>query len=70
MKLQDTFSPNLNFVLEEANGAVDGISVLARVRGAGFFPGGTSQNKRYYSAKVWEKVLKDAEIQEKLKEKY
>jgi hypothetical protein len=65
----DLFSSEVKFTIEEASGEVDGIHVLAKVRGPFFVPEGKSRNGRYYSKELWEKQLSRPIIQSYLKEK-
>jgi hypothetical protein len=46
---------------------VDGISIIARIKGVGFVPGGISRNNRLYTNKLWENVLANPDIMSKLK---
>ena len=64
---RDVFDPEIDYELEEASGEVDGKAIIGRVRGSFFVPDGKSRNNRFYSKALWEKVLNDSEIQEKLK---
>lgn len=65
-KLHDAFSPELDYSIEEAKGEVDGKSILAKVKGEFFFPGGISRNQRYYSKGLWEKTLANEDLKEKV----
>lgn len=60
--IRDLFETNLS--LKEAKGDpdVDGVSILGKVKGNFFFPGGVSRNNRYYSESLWEKVLMDEDV--------
>jgi len=40
--------------------------VLGRLTGPHFVPDGTSRNQRYYSKSLWERVMKDPKVQQKL----
>ena len=67
---RDVFEdPDLQFEVSEASGEVDGQHVIGRVRGTFFVPNGVSRNNRFYSKDLWESVLADPEVQEKLKNK-
>ena len=46
---------------------VEGNSILAVVEGQFFVPDGISRNDRFYSKKLWEKILSYESIQERLK---
>jgi hypothetical protein len=48
---------------------VDGVHVLARVVGPFFAIDGRSQNNRYYSKQLWERVIKDDGVKDRLKRK-
>jgi hypothetical protein len=47
--------------------AIDGVHVLARATGPFFVIDGKSQNNRFYSCGLWERVLKDDGVGERLK---
>ena len=63
--LVDIFEPDISFEVEESNGG--NRSIIGKVRGQFFVPDGYSRNKRYYPRELWEKVLNDEELKEKLK---
>ncbi|KKL07363.1 hypothetical protein LCGC14_2586790, partial [marine sediment metagenome] len=65
-KLHDAFSPELDYTVEEGKAEVDGKAVLAKVKGEFFFPGGISRNQRYYPKSLWDKVLANEELREKV----
>lgn len=48
---------------------VDGVNIIARVKGASFFPNSTSGNGVYYSKECWESVLKNKKFQKRLKDR-
>jgi hypothetical protein len=66
---RDLFEPDLAFSIEEAEGSVDGRSVLGKIKGTFFVPDGISRNKRFYPKSLWEKVCTNPEIRKKLTEK-
>lgn len=68
-KLFDAFAPELRYSIEEAKGEVDGKHVLAKLRGEFFFPDGISRNNRFYSKNLWNKVLAEAAVKERLQER-
>lgn len=49
------------------SGKVDGVHILARLKGPSFFPNTTSGNGYYYSMACWENVLNNKEFQKRLK---
>jgi len=61
-------SSNLNIIeIEEGKESpVDGTHIIGRIVGECFFPNKTSRNNRYYSRDLWEAVLKDEELVERL----
>jgi len=63
-KLNDISTP-VKFSFDESTDLPKG--ALSKIRGPFFFPGGTSRNERYYSPDLWESVLSQPRIQEKLK---
>lgn len=65
----DIFEPEINFVLEEAQGDVDGKHVLGKIKGCFFVPNGISRNNRFYPKDLWEKVLGNVEVKKKLLER-
>jgi hypothetical protein len=52
--------------VNEESSVIDGKNIIGRVVGECFFPGKSSRNKRYYSEDLWNKVLKDSELNEKI----
>ena len=65
--IRDLFDPEIRFsILEAAPGEVDGVHVLAKVKGEFFFPDGKSRNKRFYPKKAWENVIADPATQSRL----
>lgn len=50
----------------EGNSEVDGKIILGRVQGPMFVPNGTSENERFYPKSLWEKVLSNKELQDRL----
>lgn len=62
----DVIAPELDFSIEEGKGDVDGKHVLAKVKGEFFFPGGVSRNNRFYPKSLWEKVLADEDVQDRI----
>ena len=56
-------------IINEASGDpdVDGVHVIAKVRGPAFFPGRVSENKVEYTNELWEKALNRPEFQVELK---
>jgi SOS response regulatory protein OraA/RecX len=64
---RDVFESDVDFVLEEASGEVDGKHIIGKVKGGFFVPDGTSRNNRFYPKDLWEQVLGSADVQEKMK---
>lgn len=64
MEIRDISQP-VKFSLEESTSLPPG--VLSKIKGPFFFPGGVSRNERYYPHELWEGVLSQSRIQEKLK---
>lgn len=56
-------------IINESSGDpdVDGVHVIAKVRGPAFFPGRVSENKVEYTNELWEKALNRPEFQEELR---
>lgn len=50
----------------EGQSEVDGKVILGRVVGPMFVPNGTSENERFYPRSLWEKVLANKEVAERL----
>ena len=68
--LNDTIDPQLKFSLVEGkDGEVDGVNILAKIRGQFFVPNGISRNDRYYPIELWEKVIADEDIQRRIKKR-
>lgn len=65
---RDLFESGGFQILEDAKD-VDGVHILAKVRGTFFVPDGESRNKRFYPRAVWEKVVADKDIRKKLGER-
>lgn len=65
--LNDVIDPEIAFEFQESSEITDNESILAKVRGVFFCPDGISRNKRFYPKALWEKVIKNESIQEKLK---
>jgi hypothetical protein len=64
--LRDTFDVREGWNLEEAKGEVDGISILAKVRGPHFVPDGMSRNTRYYPKELWDRQINNEEVKTRL----
>jgi hypothetical protein len=62
-KMRDISSP-VKFSLEESTNLPPG--VLSKVKGPFFFPGGLSRNERFYPNELWEAVVNQPRIKEKL----
>lgn len=56
----------VKFDIVESND-VDGTHIIAKVRGVFFVPDGKSRNGRFYPSELWENVVSDPEVKEKLK---
>lgn len=67
IKIQDSIDPKIKFSIEENASEVDGVNVLAKVKGVFFVPNGVSRNNRFYSKGLWEKALSEEHVQEKFK---
>lgn len=65
-KLHDILDPKVKFEVLESS-EVDGEHVLAKVKGVFFCPNGKSRNGRYYPKDLWENVLADHQVKEKIK---
>lgn len=55
------------FSKESEDSVVDGIHILARVKGPAFFPDSVSGNNVFYSRQTWENALAQPEFQERKK---
>ena len=66
MFLRDEYSPEINFVFEEASEDA-GEHILGKIKGQFFVPNGKSRNKRFYSESLWVKTLSNPDVQSKLK---
>ena len=64
-KLNDVIDPKIKFEVVESSD-VDGEYIVAKVRGQFFVPDGNSRNGRHYKRKVWENVLSDPKVMERL----
>lgn len=58
---------NYKFSDESESSVVDGVNILARVKGPAFFPDSVSGNKVFYSRQTWENALARPEFQERKK---
>ena len=58
-----------SFTLIEEAKEVDGVHILAKVRGPAFFPETTSRNNVYYSTEAWENALADPDFQSRLNDR-
>lgn len=61
-KLNDTFlaeSPSLYSLDETISGEVDGVNIIAKIKGPFFAVDGESLNNRFYSRNLWEKALNE-----------
>ena len=65
-KIRDRIDPELKFSLVEDTTEVDGVHILAKVRGEFFVPDGKSRNGRFYPKSLWERVISDKLIKTKL----
>jgi hypothetical protein len=62
IELQETFEGETFQLFEgKDDPQVDGVNVLGRVLGEGFLVNGSSRNKRYYSQKLWENAIRQAQ---------
>jgi len=66
LRIVDVIDSDVAFQVEE-NSEVDNEHILAKVKGVFFCPDGKSRNSRYYSRSLWEKALKNPDVQNKLK---
>ena len=64
----DSFS-EFKPILEEAKGNVAGKGILGKLKGTFFVLDGESRNKRFYSKSLWEKVVHDPTVHEKLEKR-
>lgn len=58
----------VKFEIVESND-VDGKHILSKVRGVFFVPDGKSRNGRFYPKELWENVVNDPEVKDRLKTK-
>lgn len=58
----------LHKICEDAS-EVDGVHVLAKVRGPAFFPDTTSGNRTFYPLEAWEKALSEPRVQKRLRDR-
>lgn len=68
-KMNDIIEPKIRFTVDESASDVDGQHILAKVKGEFFFPDGKSRNQRFYPKKLWENVIDDPEVRQKLKKR-
>jgi len=73
LQLNETFSGDVTFtdqdVLCESGdyaSVIDGTNIIGMVEGQFFQPDGMSRNKRWYSRKLWDKVLASADVRNRL----
>ena len=64
-KLNDVIDPKIKFEVVESSD-VDGEYIIAKVRGQFFVPDGNSRNGRHYKRAVWDNVLSDPKVMERL----
>jgi len=64
--LKDVIDPKIKFSVSEAEDSSNP-AILAKVKGVFFCPDGISRNNRYYSRTLWENVLSNEEVQERIK---
>lgn len=70
LNLNDIIEPELSFTLDEKKSSeVDGVHILGKVKGQFFVPNGTSRNERYYPRELWEKVISDNNVQNKIQKR-
>lgn len=70
MKVIGVFQPSMKFKIHEGvQSEVDGKHIIAKVSGECFVPDGISRNGRFYPRNLWEKVIANQTIQQKLKDK-
>ena len=55
-KVVDIIDPRIKFQLMEDSSEVDGVHILAKVKGQFFVPDGKSRNGRFYPKELWEKT--------------
>lgn len=65
---RDLFQLGETFYSENAP-EVDGINIIGKVSGESFVPDGFSRNKRFYPSSLWEKVINDPDIIQKLSDR-
>jgi hypothetical protein len=66
-QIKDIFEPVKTFIVEEKQ--VDGQHIIGRMKGQFGVVDGYSRNNRFYSRRLWENVLKDENVLEKLNNK-
>lgn len=66
--LKDVIDPKIKFVVSEAEGS-NNPEILAKIKGVFFCPDGVSRNNRFYSRQLWENVLANEDVQERIKNK-
>lgn len=65
---RDEFCPEISFQVNESS-EVDGEHILAKISGQFFVPNGKSRNGRYYTEKLWQKVINNSTIRSLLEDR-
>lgn len=72
--LNEVFAPDIDWVVEDLSDAdkaagIDGKYVIGRVRGQFFVPDGESRNGRFYPESLWNRVVGNNDVKNKLCER-
>jgi hypothetical protein len=65
-KIVETLNTGVTFKINESSDLVDGQHILAEIEGEFFVPNGMSRNGRYYPKSLWEKVIDNPRIKQRL----
>lgn len=68
-QLRDIWESAVEFKVLPDESLVDGINILARVEGPAFFPGAVSDNNVEYPEEIWDSVLEDPELADRLRDR-
>lgn len=70
LSLDDVWeSQELTHDIIESSSEVDGVHILAKVKGPAFFPDTVSGNKVFYSREAWENAINDERFQSRLRDR-
>jgi len=65
-KISCVIDPEVKFSLVEESNEVDGEHILAKIKGQFFVPNGKSRNGRFYPSALWERVINDPTVKNRL----